>query len=97
MEKLAQVTLRNDKTPQNSSTLDAYIEANGDLVLDGCNAGASTKAQFDDYDYEYTRRVRAQHLPLVLLELIKDRFDSDVSFAEWLTSKNIPDEFESWI
>lgn len=97
MDTLAKVSLRNERGPGFTSTLDAYIEINGDLLLDGCNAGASTKAQFDDYDYEYTRRVRAQHLPLVLLELIKDRFDSDVSFAEWLTSKNIPDEFESWI
>jgi len=97
MEKLAQISLRNDKTPQSTSKLDAYMEANGDLVLDGCDAGAHIKQQFDDYDYEYTRRVRARHVPQLLLELIKDRFASDVEFADWLTTKNIPDEFESWI
>ena len=35
MDTLAKVSLRNERGPGFTSTLDAYIEINGDLVLDG--------------------------------------------------------------
>lgn len=90
------VKLREFRQNGSLSLLDAYQAENGDLVLEGYDRGPDVAAQFGDSDYEYWRRVRKEHVPRVLLELIKDRFDSDVKFHEWLQAKGIPDEFSSW-
>jgi hypothetical protein len=95
--KLAQVTLRDERSADGEvSLLEAYVESGGDLVIEGYDAGASVKRAWGDADYEYWRRVKREHVPLVLLHLIKERFASDVDFHKWLREKNIPDEFSSW-
>ena len=66
-------------------------------MLEGYDLGETARRTWGDSDYEYWRRVKREHVPRVLMELIKDRFTSDVDFHEWLKSKGIPDEFKSWI
>jgi hypothetical protein len=97
-KRIAEVTLRDDRGPDGSwISLDAYVEEGGDLVLSGYDRGATVKEVWGDSDYEYWRRVKCEHVPTVLLQLIKDRFSSDVAFHEWLEEKGIPDEFSSWV
>lgn len=96
-KKLAEVMLRENRTPDGEvSLLEAYIEEGGDLVLEGYDLGESVKKVWGDSDYEYWRRVNREHVPMVLLQLIKDRFTSDVAFHEWLSEKGIPDDFTSY-
>jgi hypothetical protein len=73
----------------------AYIDNAGNLVLEGQDAGESVEAFWGDLDYEYWRVVHAEHVPRVLLELLKDRFDDSVKFSDWLRAKGIDYEFHS--
>jgi hypothetical protein len=45
------------------SLLEAYIDNNGDLVLAGCDLGEPVREVWGESDYEYWRRVRAEHVP----------------------------------
>ena len=49
-----------------------------------------------DSDYEFWDNFKAEHVPLVLLQLIKDRFKTHAEFAAWLKQKGIPSEFTSY-
>lgn len=93
----ARVKLHELRQQGSLSVLEAYLDDQGDLVLEGYDCGPQVTARLGDSDYEYWRRVRQPHVARVLLELLKERFDSDVKFHEWLQSKGIPDEFSSWI
>lgn len=90
------VKLRELRHERSLSLLEAYLDGQGDLVLAGYDCGPDVAARLGDSDYEYWRRVRQPHVARVLLELLKDRFDSDVAFHQWLQAKGIPDEFSSW-
>ena len=94
--QVPRVQLRELRQQGSLSLLEAYLDAHGDLVLEGYDRGPDVAAHFGDSDYEYWRRVRQPHVARVLLELLKDRFDSDVTFHQWLQAKGIPDEFSSW-
>ena len=96
--KLYEVYLRNYQSENGEvSSLTAYLKEDGDLVLEGYDLGKSVEKHWGDTDYEYWRTVKNEHVPKVLLELIKERFDSDGKFHEWLDSKGIPNKFDSWI
>lgn len=97
-KRIAEVTLREDRAPDGEvSLLEAYVEEGGDLVIEGYDLGKTVKEVWGDTDYEYWRRVKREHVPTVLLQLIKERFSSDVAFHDWLKEKGIPDEFSSWV
>src|SRR5438552_3506468 len=97
-KKLAVVTLREHRGPGGEvSRLEAYVEEGGDLVIEGYDLGKGVEEVWGDSDYEYWRRVKRGHVPAVLLQLIKERFSSDVAFHKWLSEKGIPDEFSSWV
>ena len=96
-EDMFRVTLSEYETEDGEShRLVAYIDAGGTLVLEGQDIGKSVEEVWGDSDYEYWRRVRKEHLNRLLLELIRDRFSSDVEFHKWLGSRGIPDEFFSY-
>jgi hypothetical protein len=59
-------------------------------VLEGHDLGAAPKESRGDDDYEYFRTVTAQHVPAVLLWLIKERFDSEGQFVSWLRRRAFP-------
>ena len=96
-EDMFRVTLSEYETEDGEfHRLVAYIDADGTLVLEGYDLGKSVREVWGVSDYEYWRRVRREHVNRVLLELIRDRFSSDVKFHKWLESKGIPDEFFSY-
>jgi hypothetical protein len=97
-KKIARIVLQDQRTPDGDlRKLEAYIEDNGELVLEGYDLGDKVEEWWGDADYEYWRRVSRDNVPRVLLELIKDCFHSDSMFAEWLAEKGIPSKFENWI
>ncbi len=82
--------------------LDIKIEENGDLIFEGYDIGDSVENYWGDSDYEYWLKIKAEHLPDILLYLIKECFDrkifiNDSEFNEWLKEKGIPSEFQSWV
>lgn len=82
--------------------LDAVIKDNGDLSLEGFDIGEFVKEYWGDSDYEYWLTIKAEHLPTLLLHLLKECFDrkiftSDSEFKEWLKEREIPSEFSSYV
>ena len=77
-------------------TLEAIVKPSGELILEGYDIGKSVEDFFGDSDYEYWRTVKAEHVPEVLLHLIKDRFPKESDFSAWLKGKGIPSEFFSY-
>ena len=82
--------------------LDAKIKDEGDLVLEGFDIGDFVKEYWGDSDYEYWLIIKVEHLPALLLHLIKECFDkkiftNDSEFNDWLKEKSIPSEFSSWV
>jgi len=77
-------------------TLSAEIQDTGVLVLSGYDCGPSVEKFFGDFDYEYWLTVKAENVPSVLLNLIKDSFKSNVEFKKWLKDKGIPFDFKSF-
>lgn len=76
--------------------LEAYINNAGNLVLAGHDLGDLVEKTWGNSDYEYWLTVEKADLPKVLLELIKERVESDVKFKEWLESKGIKSRFNNW-
>jgi len=76
--------------------LAAVVTAAGDLVFEGQDIGPGVEKFFGDSDYEYWHTVKAEHVPVVLLQLIKDRFHTHAEFAAWLEQKGIPSELTSF-
>ena len=77
-------------------TLTAEINEKGDLVLSGYDSGESVRKRFGDFDFEYWTTIRAENVPEVLLHLLKERFQTNGEFKEWLEKKNIPYEVMSF-
>lgn len=97
-KRVASIVLKDQQTPDGElRKLLAYVEESGDLVLEGYDVGDKVEEWWGDADYEYWRRIEKDNVARVLLELIKDRFQSDSAFAEWLKDKQIPNNFNSWI
>ncbi len=77
--------------------LDAYVDEDGNLVLEGQNLGPTVSEVFGDLDDEYWRKVKKEGVPKVLLLLIEARFDSALTFTKWLNAHGIESEFHSGI
>ena len=91
------VALESRRSPDGGSVyLEALITAGGALVLAGDDSGPTVERFWGKDSYEYWLTVKADDVPRVLLELIKDRFVSDVAFREWLDSKGIQSSFSSY-
>ena len=96
--RIQEITLRQRRTEKNVSTLVAMIkEGSGDLVLEGYDFGEAPKQFWGDSDYEYWRVVKKKYKDTILLWLIKERFDTDSAFKNWLDEKGIPSEFMNWV
>ena len=94
--KINEIKLREMEVRGGKSYLDAVIRENGDLVLSGQDLGEFVEQVWGDWDYEYWVTVKSDYKDTVLLHLIKDKFDSETKFQEWLKSKDIPSEFTSY-
>jgi len=90
MSKISKVTLRERRTEKDISILEAYINDDGDLVLEGYDAGEAPKQFWGDDDYEYVRVIKGKHKDKILSGLIEEQFDAKSDFKAWLDSKDIP-------
>ena len=90
------VTIYDRKEGENHYSLTAEINEEGDLLLTGVDSGPFVKDYFGDYDYEYWLTVKKEHLSTVLLHLIKECFNTDSEFKEWLNERAVPSEFYSY-
>jgi len=97
MSKIKEINLREDKTKDNSSYLDAKIDDQENLVMEGYDIGKSPEEFWGDDDYEYWVVVQKEFKDTVLLWLLKEHFRTSTDFMNWLKSKNIPYEFSSWV
>jgi hypothetical protein len=90
------VTLYSGKSADDRSILEAVVTVAGDLVLEGHDIGPKVEQFVGDSDFEYWQTVKAPNVPMVLLQLIKDRFKTRSEFDAWLTEKGIPSGFISF-
>jgi hypothetical protein len=79
------------------STITIRITRYGVLEISGFELGQGVKEDWGDIDYEYWIRIKKKDVSRVLLELMKDRFERDPDFMEWLDNKKIPYTFDSYI
>jgi hypothetical protein len=84
-------------TPTDRQLLTARLTDSDELVLEGVDSGDTPQRAWGDADYEYSRTIGREHVSAVLLWLVKERFDSDRAFAEWLKEKGIPSTFNNYI
>ena len=94
-----EVVLSSFKTERVLHKLTAAIQDNGDLKLEGYYDGrASEEAWGGDYDFSLT--VPADHVPQLMLELLKDHFHEHfhvmADFRRWLDDREIPNDFRHW-
>jgi hypothetical protein len=94
------VTVSDSTVNGTSSHIDALVDANGDLVLEGHDTGAAPLAVFGDSDYEWWVRVSAENRDAVLLNLLAERFGgaeaTSSAFMQWLDEKGIAYKLDSY-
>ena len=94
--KINQINLRDEEIQGGKSYLDAVINDDSALVLEGCDNGESVRESWGDFDYEYWITIKADYKDTVLLHLIKEKFADEKAFKAWLDEKNIPWDFRSY-
>jgi len=93
----ARVTLRKRDTPDGEvSTLQVHVAENGDLVVQGYDAGPEVEAAIGHEDTDFTRTIKREHVARITLELIADRFTTDAELHAWLEAKGISSDTEIW-
>lgn len=97
MYKIREIVMSEVRTEKDYSKLIAKIDDDGDLVLEGYDIGETPKKYWGDSDYEYWLTVNKDYKDTILLWLIKERFEDDSHFKDWLDEKGIPRNFDSWV
>jgi len=81
--------------------IDVEINDNGDLVFSGQDVGVAPEEFWGDSDYEYGLHIAAADKDRVLLALIQKMYSGNekvvTEFKSFLTSKDIPCEFGSYV
>lgn len=106
---MTKVVLYDFQSERIKTNVFAEFEENGDLRIDGCDAGELVKKLWDDYDYEYIITVENAHVSYVcnvlgtkrddLLNSLYDRFAGERAFSrikKLLEEKGIPFDFFTW-
>jgi hypothetical protein len=94
--KINKIKLREIEINGGKSYLDAMINEENSLVLEGCDTGEYVRQMKGDWDYEYWVTVKNDYKDTVLLHLIKDNFDSESAFMKWLEEREIEYDFNSY-
>jgi hypothetical protein len=97
MSKIREIVMSEVRTEKDYSNLVAKIDDEGNLVLEGYDLGETPELFWGDSDYEYWLVVKGDYKDTILLWLIKERFENDSKFREWLNEKGIPSKFDSWV
>jgi len=81
--------------------IDVEIAEDGRLEISGQDLGEAPEKYWGDSDYEYWVSVRPEHKDRVLLALIERLYGGNSTvvseFMEFLKSRDIPYEFDSWV
>ena len=88
--KIKKITLRESRTETDTSILEAMVNNNGDLAIEGYDLGEAPKKFWGDSDSEYGRVIKKKYKDKMLRLLIEQRFSPDSDFKEWLDEKGIP-------
>lgn len=75
------------------------INNKGELVFEQTDVGKNTARlapNGGDSDYEYWVTVKSGNVSRVLLELVREKFEGQGEFEEWLKGKEIEYEFYSY-
>lgn len=77
----------------------ARVTSEGDFVLSGHESlEAQDIGDAESHyagDSDYMRTVSAEYKDTMLLWLVKERFETDSEFDQWLTDKEIPSRFKN--
>jgi len=106
---MKKVVLFDQKSDRINTNVFASIEDNGDLRIDGCDAGPLVKRLWGDYDYEYIITVKQSDLPRLcsalgtnetkLLASIAKSYSGEKAFSrfkKFLENQDIPFDFFTW-
>ena len=96
MKPIKNIIIKDEQYEDGYSKLFAKISEEGDLVIEGCDAGELVKEMLGDWDYEYWLTIAERFKDTIMLCLIKDRFSSVHEIKEWLGQLGIPSEFSSY-
>ena len=88
--RIERITLQLKKTETDFSMLEAMIDDDGDLLLEGYDEGEAPQKFWGDEDYEYYWIVKKKYKKKVMRLLVKERFDTDSELEKWLDEKGIP-------
>lgn len=97
--RIKKVQLLEERGPT-SRFINARIEDDGNLIVEGQDLGEAPKKWFDDEDYEFWVTVKAENKDSVILALIEKlfggRFSAVDEFREFLKEKGIPFGWMTW-
>jgi len=86
---------------ETSRFIDAEIDEDGDLTVSGQDVGKAPREFWGDADYEFRVHVRSEHKDDLLLALIEKLYGRNASavtdFRDFLKSRGIPNEFDTWV
>jgi hypothetical protein len=84
-----------------SISIDAHIDSDGGLRLEGNDVGSRVKELLGDSDYEYLIDVPASEIGRLLLLLLKEKYDGDTEavskFKTFCESNGIAHSFFNWV
>lgn len=87
---IKKIAMQKRETESVSVSLDAHIDDDGSLNLEGQDIGDSVEKYWGDSDYEYFLYVRKEDKEKIPLLLLKERFASMSEFVKWLDEKDLP-------
>ena len=96
MSKIREIVMLDERTEKDYSSLVAKIDDDENLVFEGYDVGETSRKYWGDSDYEYWLVINKDYKDTILLWLIKECFEDDSHFKNWLDDKGIPSEFNSW-
>ena len=88
--RIRRITLQLSETEKDFSTLEAMIDDNGELLLEGYDKGEAPQKFWGDEDYEYWWIIKKKYKKKIMRLLVKEQFDSADDFKKWLDEKGIP-------
>ncbi len=103
------VQLRREVDGADQRFLDARLNADGDLVIEGQDLGPRTAPVSSDGEYEWTRIIRAGDLPTLLqvlgsptdadvLDVLQERWTGRASYEleRLIRESDVPSELSTW-
>ena len=90
---------KSEETESTRTTLEAEVNAEGELVFSGGDIGRAPLETFGDSDYEWWIVVPKEKKDEVLLLLLREKFghaQGTSAFMQWLDTNAIPHSFKSF-